>query len=561
MRSFVSLVGLNVRSAFGWKPLSEYRGWKDWLKLVGAVLLALLLTTDIGFIFVASAISQYQALKPQGMEDLLILNSAIMASIAVFFLGFIMILSTWSLSPAEVQLFALPIGDREQLAAKFAVVLLSQGVLALFLFGTGLAVFGVSEGPPFLFWVTGLILAAALPFPPLAIAWLILVPLMSTARFMRSKNAVLVGAGFIGVGFAIAFNLYVQNSLARLGDPSWVMANYAGPGTLLNLVGGAWPPSKVAWFALDAAAKGDWIPALGSALGMLAAGLGVSALVVAALAGPWKRSVLAFGETNLRRIEGSGVESFIGRRFKRGSAFGALVLREWRLMNREPRFFLNGPFIVVLMPAILAIMYFAQRDNIPELRSLMDGAGGAKLGFLAAAAMGAFLGSSTSIAATALSRDAKALPVMLALPVGAFEFMIAKLVHALIWSLAGAAIGAFFLGSLAGLSPWALLAALFVAFAFSALVDLAGLWIDTAHPRLEWDNPIAALKQNPNSVFVILGTMALLAVVGVAIAPLPLGILALTLILGGGSAILFALGLAIYPKFAILKMRSIEPKS
>lgn len=52
-------------------------------------------------------------------------------------------------------------------------------------------------------------------------------------------------------------------------------------------------------------------------------------------------------------------------------------------------------------------------------------------------------------------------------------------------------------------------------------LNMAGLAIDTFWPRLSWENPMSALKRNPNTVITILGSMGFL--VG-------LGILAVTLL-------------------------------
>lgn len=560
MRAFKALLSMEFRSTFGWKPLTEYHNYKDWLKLAGAILVGLFVAADIGFLFVSSAISQYQALKPQGLEGLLLLNGAITASVAVFFLGFIMILSGFSLSPAEAQLFALPLTDRSQLASRFALVYLSQAAFGLFMFGINLTVFGIAEASPLGFWLVGILAAFALPLPPLALAWCLAVPLMSTARFMRSKNAVLVASGIIGVAFALAFNLYVQQSLQKLGDQAWLLANYAGPGTVLNLAGSAWPPSQLAWKALEAANGGAWAEGLMLAAALLAGGLVLSALAVVLLAGGWRRAVLAFGEARLHRLGKADAIAYIDGHFRRHGAFRALVLREWRLMNREPRFFVNGPFIIVLLPFILAVTYVAQRSALGELVSMLGGAQGERYGFLAAAGFGAFLGSSTSVASTGLSRDAKALPAILGLPIGAFEYMLAKLVHAFIWATAGALVGSVAIGIFARLAPLVTVGAAAVALGLSALVNLAGLWLDTAHPRLGWDNPMAALKQNPNSVYVILGSMALIVLLCWSVISFALEPRIFALLFISASILIFAVGIAAYARFAIMKIRDIEAR-
>jgi len=561
--AFSSLVRLYLGSIFGWKPLSERRGAKEKLKLAGIALLFLLVVGDFGVIFVMSSLSQYEALKPLGLQGLLLLNAAILSTMLVFVFGFIMALSTWSLSPAERGLLALPIDPRSLLAAKMIVVYLSEVAFALFIMGVNLVVFGIKEGPPPGFYIDGLLVALVLPLIPLALVYAFLVPFLSLARFMRNRNAILLVAGLLGIAFALGFNVMIQAPLSRLADPAWVLANYAGPGTLLNLVGSAWPPSWLAWRSLASASSGALLEPL-AWLGLLAGlGMAVSALVILGLGRTYAGSLLDFDEGRLRRLAGGSVRGYIAGegapgRFARGPLLLALVRRESRLMNREPIYFLNGPLIVLLMPAILALYYVVQRDTFADLLPLVATLREGPRGLLIAAAAGAFLGSGTSITATALSRDAKALPWIRALPIPTRDYLFAKLGHGLIWALFGALVGAGGGAWLIGLGPALALAAVFMALAFASLVNLAGLWLDTAMPRLEWDNPTAAMKQNPNSVFAVLGSMGLIAALGALSLLLPLGPAGFVLAYGGGAAALFALLLALYPAWAERRLAALE---
>jgi len=46
------------------------------------------------------------------------------------------------------------------------------------------------------------------------------------------------------------------------------------------------------------------------------------------------------------------------------------------------------------------------------------------------------------------------------------------------------------------------------------MINIAGLIVDTINPRLKWETPVAAMKQNINAVIVILAEMVILGVVG-----------------------------------------------
>ena len=92
-------------------------------------------------------------------------------------------------------------------------------------------------------------------------------------------------------------------------------------------------------------------------------------------------------------------------------------------------YLLNGPFVVVLMPVIIGVMLAVQKDAFmsdPDMAGVLAMLGSGQ-GAAIAGLVGAFMGTSTSIACTALSRDAKALPFIKSLPISPRTYMLAKL--------------------------------------------------------------------------------------------------------------------------------------
>ncbi len=548
---FPSLVLFYIRSVYGLSSRKRERGLKGALKAIGIAALVLLVAADLAVLFFAMDLAMYEALKPAGLQGLLLLNTATTASLIVFTLGFMTALSTYHMSQAETALLALPVKPRHLLGAKMAMVYLSESALAFLLMGIAAGIYGWMERPPIGFYLAALAAALAAPLVPLAAAYLVLVPLMAAFRPLRNKNAMMVAGGLVGVALALAFNVYIQRASANLADHAWIAANMAGPDTLVARVGSAYPPSRLAWLAMSSPGAARLLYSLAS----LALGLGAAAGVALLLGPAYAASLLGFEERRLRRVEAGG---FIARALRRRRPTTALFLREWRVMNREPMWFVNGPLIVLLMPVIVAVMYVAQREQLDALFASLDGLRDGPLPMLAVAAFGAFLGSSTSVACTALSRDAKALPYLKALPVGYGPYMAAKLLHALAFSVVGAAVAAA-AGILAlGLGAGEAAGAFLVALAFSAFADAAGLWLDTANPRLSWDNPTAALKQNINSVVAILGAMGLIAGLGYASTFLDLGRAGFVALFAGGFGLLAALLMLLFPRYAARRLADIE---
>jgi len=221
-------------------------------------------------------------------------------------------------------------------------------------------------------------------------------------------------------------------------------------------------------------------------------------------------------------------------------------------------YLLNGPFVVILMPLILGLVFIVQKEALGEVMAsigpLLAGPGA----YLVPAAFGAFLGSSTSIACTALSRDARCVSWMRALPVPPFSYFLAKLIHAEIFSVLGVAVGSAIgvLGLGAGLAD-TLIGAL-LALLFATAFNMGGLWLDTAMPRLSWDNPIAAMKQNPNAIIAILSAMGLIGGMAFLSFRIALPKYAYALVFGTVFSGCIALWVVLYPGFAKRKYGMLE---
>jgi ABC-2 type transport system permease protein len=560
MRVFLSLTALYLKSFYnlpGKRVPGAKATPKAFFKALGIGLLALLVVGQMGALFVATNMAMYEALAPAGLQGLVLLNMAVLATVLTLAVGFLTALSTYFLNEMELQFLAMPIEPRALLGAKFAAVYVSEAVVSLFFIASAMVIFGIKEAPHPLMYLWGILAGALLPMPALALSYLIQIPLMGMVRFLKNKQTILFIGGIMGLAIALGFNLYFQATLARIGDPSWIAEHMAGPDSLLAKLGGAYPPALLTWRALSDPATPRALGSMALMLILCAAG---PALVVVFLSGAYARSLVGFNESRIKKLGRAGADAFIRAKLRRGPAFLSLVRREINLMNREPMYLLNGPFLIILGPIIIGIMMVAQKDaflNDPDMAgmlALLRRGGGAILAGLA----GAFLGSGTSISCTSLSRDAKALPFLKSLPLSAGRFMLAKLAHGLIFALFGSLMGAGLSGYALGLGASDLAAALIVAIGLSFLLNLGGLWLDTANPRLSWDNPMAALKQNPNSIIAILAAMGIAGAGGFAAFALDLSTWVFAFWFGILPLLAFCLLLLPYPRYAARRIAELD---
>ncbi len=535
--NFLSLVRLFLRSTFDFSlpSKSELKRPKTIAKTLGIVFLGIFLILDLGFVFVESSIAQYKILKPLGLQDLMLFNASTAAFIMVFVFSLLTALSFFSGAASEAAFLSMPIAPAELLGAKMMTVYLLESLFGILVFLIPVITYGVYEASPILYWIAGALNAFAIPIIPTALAYLLLVPLTKASKLFRNRNTIFYVSSFIGVAFALCLNILMQSG-------AWTIA--VSPGTaqsistqssatqnltnqIMTRIGKLCLPSFLAWKALTVASSlrlpalvGSpalsnvlvWFGTLGTTLANFGLGVLVVVPITIFLSKPYTESLMSFGEATLiRQKAGSRFKQNAATNvFRQKSTMRALVQREVKLMNREPSYFLNGPFVVLLLPLILIVVYFAQRPSFQEafgaLAPLLEGPGG----YLLPAAFALFLSLSTSIADSALSRDAHALAWIKSLPISARQYFGAKILHAEFFSVASCFVGVAVMRLFLPITTTDILIGLALALVASFALNMGGLWLDVAFPRLKWNNPIAALKQNPNVVIWLFAGAALL---------------------------------------------------
>jgi ABC-2 type transport system permease protein len=554
VRSFISLFRLYVATTYQPGAILAWfkQGPKGVAKALGAAVLALYVIAAFSAFLLLSSYQTYAALEPLGLEAVVLQNGVVTATAITVILGFITCLTTYFMSGAESFLLSLPLSPRALFGSKLGLVYLSEAVMAFLLVAVSTGVYAYFEHPGPLFYAYALLIAAFTPLLPLAAFYAVLVPLMTTVRFLRRKDAVMVIGGVLGIGLAIGWQIFYQKMMRSASDPQWIMDNLANPNSILARFGAAYPPAGWAAGALSGYASGIGALKLLAFLGLQVAVIAAAVLV---LSGPYARSLTSFDETVVVRLKDSG--SFIKAGFSRRTLFAASLKREMLIMLREPTYLLNGPFAIVLMPLVFGAMYLSMKDEF--LKDLPFLADGSAVGVMAIAAMGlsAFLGGMTSIACTSISREGQQFRFLKSLPMGSLPYLGAKLVHGLLYAAFAAVIGPVLVSFISPLGWGRATLAGLAGFGISSLLNVIGLALDTLNPKLDWPNPTAAMKQNPNALVMAFACM------GAAGGMIALGIWRqdwpafLPLVAVGGMA-LAALGFIAYLPWANKRLADIE---
>ena len=262
-------------------------------------------------------------------------------------------------------------------------------------------------------------------------------------------------------------------------------------------------------------------------------------VIVPLLAPAYIKTLNGFSDVKSKKISAEKAHVVISKEIKSNSVFSTLFVRDVRTIFREPSFFGNGPLMLLLVPVLFAVSFLisltaAKNTNLGEIQQqlkqiflgmepqeILSFKYYLTLGFTA---ITVFMGNSTSIAATSFSREGKSLYDLKAMPIEPDTIVLVKFCHALMYCIIAALIMGVFLVAgvnLLGLPLTAIeVAEIFIKYTVISLIIslvliFTEMFIDTVNPKLLWENPTAAFKQNVNAVvssFVSMGVVGLCVV-------------------------------------------------
>lgn len=198
------------------------------------------------------------------------------------------------------------------------------------------------------------------------------------------------------------------------------------------------------------------------------------------------------------------------RAFRPRPLFWTLVRREWTVLSSKTLFLFEGIGLQLVLPLLLALSFLAPATpgfNLQGWLSLSLIFANTQLLVLGALCL--ILGLQ-HISSTSLSREGQTLALALLAPVpGRLQVLAKAAFHGL---TALPQLGLFF-GYLVwlGMAPLSLLLLLVGGLGFGLTVFSLQIRLDLRRPRLDWTNPLQAMKQNPNALWGMgLGLLVLL---------------------------------------------------
>lgn len=426
-------------------------------------------------------------MKLTGAVTAALLNAACVAMV-VF--GILYVISTYYFADDTVLLLTMPIPPHRILAAKFTVVLLFQYMLELLIALPCLVVFGI-RGGGFFYWLSALVVLAALPLIPTVVCSVISILVMASGRVFRNKDRVKLLGGLLAVILAVGVNIGMQ----FLGGRAFSARALQNSGALMDKTAALFPSNLL---AVRAIFRGTALSLLWLALFLL-----LSAAAVAAFLWLGSRLYLR-GVVGLTQTERHRGRKEAGARTGKRPAALSIALKDWRLLLRTPAFTLNCVLSAFLVPLILvgSFVFTLRGLALPQASPVMMALG---VLFLSFASM------LNVVSPTAISRDGRDAVVSRYIPVPLAAQMVGKLLPGLGLSFAALLLTAVPVCIL--LRPGAFLTAWVCGLSVVSVVtfNIVGLLIDLAFPKLDWDDETIAVKRNVNVAVEMLIMLALLA--------------------------------------------------
>ncbi len=514
MKSLLSLIKKDILLAF---PYLIHPGLalgdKKLRKKLLTQLLGIAIIIIYGAIFLKPVFSLYDSFQMLDMPLAYLALGFTSFSFVVLVFSFPYIVSKIYLSEDVKNLLALPLRPREILLSKLLALAISSLFYSLITALPFLLKYGWAQSRGVFYYIYGILGIPLVALGIISVLSILAIAVMGVFTGLPRIKTIIQTLGMLLVlSLSLGINYLVQSQM--VGDPGQALDRLASSSSqLLETLLPALP--NVRWL-LSAMEEGASLRGLGYFL-LLFVATAILVYFVASVFSPLMvKGVLG---TSLAREKTNRKK---GKNRALPVAFH-IFSKEFSEIIRTPLYFFNtlgGGFI---MPLAILIPLFAQglvtKDTLLGLRHLLPMLPlfRLELNFLAVLvgmALGIFLGSVAGPLSSSFSREGKHIWLIKSLPIRVRDQVLGRLLVAL--AIQSLVILPMLLVFIFFMAPaWELVLLIFLGNIFSGtFVGLLGLSIDATRPKLVWDNPQEAMKQNLNLAITMFTSWALLGGLG-----------------------------------------------
>ena len=163
--------------------------------LIGAAIIVSLL--PLLAMYTAFILSAFAGGMLMGQPEIVLTMAFVFAQLVILIFGIFYIMGTFYFSKDIMSLVPLPLKPYEIIGGKFIVVMVNEYLTSLPLLLPPIIIYGIGTSQGLFYWLKSIVLMAAAPVIPLAIAALMVILLMRVVNIGRYKDLLAVAGGII----------------------------------------------------------------------------------------------------------------------------------------------------------------------------------------------------------------------------------------------------------------------------------------------------------------------------------------------------------------------------
>jgi len=511
-KPFSSLLKLQFKLSYSLSGTAERMGLGSKKKIVLYLyfgLLALAIIPFMGILFkLSNALSE--AFVGMGQPGFVVILAIMSGQVMVIFFGFSQLMSALYDSSDLETLRALPLPPWQIMASKISVAYFTQLLGVIFFAGPFFLSLGIQLKDVF-YWVSAVFTLLLIPCIPIAISVLIIAVLMKFTARSPKKDWFRVLSGLVLFAFIMAFN-YLNINMTQYGPEQFVQLLMENNG-LVAAASKFYPILKWGAWALTGISLSQKL--LGF---LLYAGISVGVLVLAvSFSQRWFFEGATTGTVSVKKKERVTVKQEEGELAwpKAKTSFEAMLVKEHRLLVRNPTCLMTALMNLMMVPIILVFGYMGGGGDLGEvLVALTEVPGVVEIALLVIVAIHAAITGMNQIASTAVSREGRTFWISKIIPVSPVIQVRAKLAYSVLFSCIQLLILVVFGAIALRLDVFRILILLLLGFLVSVPVNAICLIYDVSFPKLDWTDPQQAMKGNFGALVAWLLNLLYIAALG-----------------------------------------------
>ena len=453
------------------------------------------------------------------------------ASTIVFLFGIAGVMSIFYFNNDIEWILPLPIKASHIVIGKFITLLVYEYII-LSVIIPAIIVYGVLAGGGILYYITALIVYITIPVIPIAYGVILSFVLMRFTNLSKYKDAFKVVTGLIGLFLGLGINFLGQkigNSGINIENAQDIEAIF-GQGSLLDKMNTVFINTKISAYALSESGTSKGFINLGLLILIVAL---VMVILYVLAEKVYIKGVVGLSESSSSKKKLTSEEQ--KNLIRQNSALKAWIMREIKILFRTPAYIINCVAVLILPIIIIVIAFMGPGGSgITEIGNLVGSINNKFIIVGIYSAITAFLVSTNSIGATALSREGRELFIIKYLPTDMKTKLLAKVIVAVLLSSITNIVFSGIL-SIFNVDLYVILLSFLMGELIIFLISIIGVIVDSYSPKLYWETEQQAVKNNLNSLKVV-GIGLLIALVGAVI----------YILLGAAAKVLGMVGTVVY---------------